>query len=179
MNYILGDIEIVSDLVAEPVSVTECKNWMKITFAEDDGVILGMVASARRMLEKYTGLSFGTKVLKVTIDVEDELFELPHGPLTEIDSVTAVIDMGNTQVLTAGTDYEKVSRLIRLRTKGLHIIEYKAGFTSLPSDLRTDILRLVAWMYANRGIQFEAEDDLKKYPSWQAMAANGYVKVML
>jgi uncharacterized phiE125 gp8 family phage protein len=152
---------------------------MKISFSDDDTLIASMITSARLMLEKYTALTFATKTLQVMINVDEELFELPYGPVTSIVSVTRVDAMGVEDVLTAGTEYELVSRLIRMNSAGVHIIKYNAGYLSLPQGLKTDIMRLVAWMYQNRGIQFEAEDEINKYPEWKALAANAYQKVIV
>ena len=182
MNYILTDPEVVADLGAEPVSYTEAKAWMKITFNDDDAIITELCKSSRIILEKYTGLSFGSKQLKVVLEVNHpgDLIELPQGPLVSIQSITREQPFGTDDTLGANVDYEIIgTKLLRINGCGTYVISYTAGFTTLPVDLKTDIYRLVSWQYRNRGIQFEAENDVTQLEEWQSLAANRYIKTMV
>jgi uncharacterized phiE125 gp8 family phage protein len=178
MNYILGDITITSDLVTEPVLVSDAKDYMKITFDTDDIIIDGLISSSRRLLEKYTGVSFGAKTITLFMEVNDEWVDLPYGPVGSITSVTRFDAIDSSEVLTANEDYKLVNGRLYMGQCGNFTIVYVTANT-IKDDLKSDIYRLVAYMYANRGIQFEAEDSIRQFPDWTSLNAHYYAKVVI
>jgi len=178
MNYILGDIQTTSNLSTEPVTVSEAKSFMKITFSTDDTIIQGLITSARMLLEKFTGVSFGAKSYTVTMEVNDCWIDLPYGPVDSIDLITRINGLGSTEGFIDGIDFELVGGRIQTIQKGILQIEYSTAFT-VNEDLKTDIKRLVAFMYSNRGIQFEAEDTVRQFPDWNSLSAHYYAKVVI
>lgn len=176
MNYI-QDIEM-TDLVNEPVLVSDAKSWMKIEFDGDDIIIEGLVATARKILEGFTGLSFGAKTITAYMCIEDKWLDLPYGPVAAITSITRIDGIDATDLLVAGSDYELVGRRVIMNQQGEFKIIYTTAF-AVPDSLKTDIKKLVAYMYQNRGIQFESEDDIKKFPEWSALSAHYYAKVVI
>lgn len=177
MNYI-QDIEVTTDLIAEPVSLTEVKAWVKISFSEDDLIIDDLIVTARKILEGFTGLSFGVKTLTAYMCIEDKWLDLPYGPVLAITSITRIDGIGSTDVLVSGSDYELVGRRVIMNQEGEFKIIYTTSF-NVPESLKTDIKKLVAYMYANRGIQFEAEDAIKTFPEWSSLSAHYYAKVVI
>ena len=176
MNYI-QDIQVTTDLVTEPVLVSEAKSWMKIGFDTDDIIIDGLIGTARRILEGFTGLSFGTKTYKALMEINDEWVDLPYGRVSSITSITRIDAVDSTTVLDSG-DYALVNGRLLMQQAGTFSIIYVTGFT-VPDSLKTDIKKLVAYMYANRGIQFESEDDAKQFPEWNSLSAHYYAKVVI
>lgn len=177
MNYI-QEIEVTTDLVTEPVLVSDAKSWMKIGFDTDDIIIDGLIGTARRILEGFTGLSFGAKTITAYMCVEDKWLDLPYGPVATITSITRIDGIASTDVLVAGSDYELVGRRVMMNQCGEFKIIYTTAFT-VPDSLKTDIKKLVAYMYQNRGIQFESEDDIKNFPEWSSLSAHYYAKVVI
>lgn len=177
MNYI-QEIEVTTDLVAEPVAVTEAKAWMKINFDTDDLIIDDLIVTARKILEGFTGLSFGSKTITAYMCIENKWLDLPYGPVNAITSITRIDGIGSTDVLVAGSDYELVGRRVIMNQSGEFKIIYTTAFT-VPESLRTDIKKLVAYMYQNRGIQFESEDAIKMFPEWNSLSAHYYAKVVI
>jgi uncharacterized phiE125 gp8 family phage protein len=175
------NVTVLNDLVSEPVSLTEAKAWMRIKeFTDDDSLISELVKGTRKHLEKFTGLSFGTKSLRATLTLPDDWMEIPYGPVTAIASVFRW-DEGAGE-FQAYTDYKSFESRIKVSSKGIYRITYTAGFVPLPEDLQTDIKVLVAWQYQNRGINFgtEAEaDGLREYPHWNLLNARQYRKVVI
>ena len=176
MNLILSKPQVITDIVAEPVATTKLKEWMKISFNDDDLLITDLSKAARQMLESYTGLSFGVKTLSVQMEIDCDMVRLPYGPLQSVTGIVLHNGFGNNETLAAGSDYEVFGNLVHLNRLGIMTITYTGGFIDLQEDLIGDIKRLVAWMYQNRGIQFETGDEIKKYPDWQALAANRYIE---
>lgn len=175
MNYILN-IEQNTDLSIEPVTLTECKAWMKIAFTDDDAVISGLITAARKVLEGYTGLSFGQKKYTVLIDAEDTVLTLPYGPVNAIVSVSRYDRYGDASVVDPG-NYTFSNGKLWLQESGYVEVVYTTKGVVVNEDLKTDIKKLVAWYYQNRGIQFE--NDIRSFPEWQALAANNYARVVI
>lgn len=173
-------VEVISDMVSEPVSLTEIKNWLRIKdFTDDDNLLIELSKSTRRHLEKFTGLSFGIKTLESIVDVDREQVELPYSP---VSSVTSVYELSATNdwELVEVDDYRLVGDVLKIRN-GCFKVTYQAGFISLPEDLKTDIKVLVAWQYKNRGLNFEADRqmDIREFPHRNLLNARMYKKVVI
>jgi hypothetical protein len=171
MNYILDIQESASG--PEPVSLTEMKLWMKVDFTSDDSIISSLITTARRVLEKYMGITMGQRTYTMQMEVCDDWVDVPYGPLDSVTSITRIDGVGATEAIT---DYEVRNRRILLNQTGIMEIVYDASFT-VPEDLKTDIKKLVAYYYQNRGLQFES--DVKRFPEWEALAAHNYAKVVI
>jgi uncharacterized phiE125 gp8 family phage protein len=172
-------VTIISDIVSEPVSITEAQNWMRIVdYSTDDDLIGALIGSTRKNLEKYTGLSFGTKDLEAILDNDQLEFELPYSP---VQQVTNVERWDGTEWLEA--EYYLLGDKLKVTTKDKHRINYRAGFTDLPEDLKTDIKVLVAWQYKHRGMNFQADKDnaasVTQYPYTNLLNARFYRKVVI
>ena len=79
-------------------------------------------------------------------------------------------------------DYEVIGGKIWLYTAGNYIIKYQAGYGTLPDDIRSDILTLVAWSYENRGKNFKGDasaSGVKEYPNWDGLNYHQYKKVVI
>lgn len=151
-----------SDLASEPVSLTEAKNHLRIAdYTSDDALIMSLIRSSRTHLEKYTGLSFGTKTITAILSIAGD-YELPYGPVCSVTSAATYDD--GTWVPT--TDYTLVGDMLDAGYKGLIKVVYQAGFAPLPEDLKTDILQLVAWQYQNRGIALAKGSQKSDFPNY-------------
>jgi len=182
MNRLLQDPEILTDLASEPVTLEEAKAWMATTgITTEDDIVTELITTARIALEKYCGLSFGEKTIEAWVSISDgqELYQLPYGPVTAIDEIVQNVAFADPQTLTAGDDYELVGGQLRLRTEGIFKITYTAGYTALPTDLKSDILRIVAWFYQNRGIRYEASTEPLPFPEWMSLNANRYQQTVI
>jgi hypothetical protein len=131
-------------------------------------------------LEKFTGLSFGTKNIEVTMNVDQLSFELPYSPVQSVTSIEKWTG-DDWEILVADTDYFVIDDSIEVYVKGKYRVNYKAGFTSLPEDLKTDIKVLVAWQYENRGLKFAqtADNSLSMYPHWNLINSRLYRKIVI
>jgi hypothetical protein len=179
MNHILGSVKVLNEVPVEPVSLTEAKAWLNYKQDDQNDTILDLIRTARRVLENHTSLSFVTKDIRVLMEINDPWMEVPNGPLQSVTSMTVIYGVGSSTVLTDNADYELVGGLVRMNVTGQTMVVAKVGYTDLPKDLKTDILKLVAWYFQNRGIKFNAEDKLKRSPEWQALAAHYYAKVVI
>lgn len=173
------NVTTVSDLLAEPVSLTEAKKWMRIEeFTSDDSLITELVKATRMHLEKFTGLSFGSKTLKTTMTLDSVWEEIPYGPVVSI----SLVEKWDNDAFVAYEDYVTYESKIKTYTGGIFRITYTAGFNPLPEDLKNDIKVLTAWQYKNRGIDFgtaASTESLREYPHWNLLNARHYRKVVI
>jgi uncharacterized phiE125 gp8 family phage protein len=80
--------------------------------------------------------------------------DIPYGPIQSITSVKSIDETGTKTTLTAGTDYLVTGNLFKnIRFFGIDTpieIEYVAGYTALPADLKVSILKQVAMDFEYR-----------------------------
>lgn len=186
MAIFIDGITIVSDASVEPVSRTDAKNWMRIDYTSDDVLIDDLITSARKHIEKLTGLSLANKKIKANIELTGEvpavwMVDLPYGPLICVDEVKYKTGINDWDVLTVNDDYEKIGGKLWFYMGGFYEITYQAGYGDLPSDLENDILTLVAWMYENRGKKMNADPKglLSQFPNWDGLNYHQYKKVVI
>lgn len=139
------EIQVITDLASEPVTVAEARKFLQITTTENDDIIAEMITSARQKLEKHTNLSFGVKTLKCRWNALDGWQEIPYQPNAVISA--CVNDDGDTLTYeTRGLEYKA---LYCVNNTGV-TITYIAGFTTLPSALKQAIKKEVYTYYENR-----------------------------
>jgi hypothetical protein len=116
-------VEITSTAASEAVSISEIKDFLKVTGSAHDDVLNALNEAARKYLEKATNLSFIEKTIKVTSDRELEEWELPYGPVSEVTDKDEPDDDGN------------------------YVYTYDTGYEDLPEDLKTAIKMTVKYWY--------------------------------
>jgi len=68
-----------------------------------------------------------------------------------------------------------------LCTQGNYEVQYQSGYSSVPEDIASDILALVAWQYENRGKKMNADPQslISQYPNWDGLNYHQYKKVVI
>lgn len=153
------EVKITTDLVTEPVSVTEQKAYSRFTLADDDTLIGELITSARQRLEAWTGRSFGSKSIIAYWQTFSKEVELPYAPINTITSVKTIYQ-GIETTLVEDTDYYvtgldlQILNMVGISqrkwgvTKTSLQVIYIAGYTTLPKALKEAIMKEVntAWM---------------------------------
>lgn len=172
-------LKVTNDMVAEPVSLTDMKQWLRIDkyITTDDTVIVRMISSARQSLEKYTGCGFGVKSYEMIKDIQDE-FMLPYSPLIAINSVYLKNGINSWELLSKNVDYETIGDSIKVYVPGTYKVNYQSGFYTLPEDLCSDIKTVVAYMFENRGMKINDQGTIA-YPFYNNLSARNYKKVVI
>jgi uncharacterized phiE125 gp8 family phage protein len=186
MTYIDG-ITILADAVVEPVSLTDAKNWMRITnYDTDDVMIVDLLSAARVHIEKLTNCSLVNKSVRINVELTPQsqgfwILDVPYGPLGCVDEVKIKTGMNTYEVLTKNTDFEVIGGKIWIYTAGIYVIKYQCGFSTIPEDLATDILTLTAWSYENRGKKMnnDPRNRMTEFPSWDGLNYHQYKKVVI
>jgi hypothetical protein len=186
MAIYIDGITIVNDAQVEPVSLTDAKNWMRIDYNTDDDQINDLITASRVHLEKITGMGFVNKVYRVNAELTGTvphvwMVDLPYGPLICIDEVKYKTGINQYTTLTKNVDFEIIGGKLWLYEQGSYQIKYQGGYGTLPEDLQTDMLTLVAWSYENRGKHMNADpkQSISQYPFWDGLNYHQYKKVVI
>ena len=86
----------------EPVSLDDAKGHLRVDVADEDGLIAGLIESARQWVEAFTH----RKLLTQTWDLKMDAFPcgeivLPFPPVSAVSSITYVDTSGTTQTWSA------------------------------------------------------------------------------
>lgn len=133
----------------EPVSLSEAKYHMRITYTDSDAYITALIKQCRQRLEKYLGLSLVQKDITAHLRVQRGSLELPYGP---IQSTVAYTDKDGGDV---GEVEEEGIFFKRVRPCHDYLIcTYTAGFGGsfpVPEDIRLALMEEVAYRFHHRG----------------------------
>jgi uncharacterized phiE125 gp8 family phage protein len=161
-------VRIKTDLTTEPVTRAEAKNFCRVTGTQDDTLIDLLITAARKALEKYTGCSFGEKTIYATWveRPEDNILEMPYGPIISVDKVYLIDEEGTEEEQTLNSDYyvtgdqDASISIAQMWSSGVKVnsavrVEYTAGYGDtntepLPDELKLAIMKQVATDYSFR-----------------------------
>lgn len=138
--------KLISDLVAEPVSLNEVKEFMEIDFCDFDNLISSLIKSARQASERYTGLSYGLKEYALMSDQCEA--RVPFGPFVEL--LTIKDKEGATIPTKDYTIFGFDNPIVTVPNKPIWSITYKTGFDDLPNDLKIAICMRVETAFKYR-----------------------------
>jgi len=142
---------------AEPINLQTAKDWLRVTTEDDDTIITDLITVARKRIEAYTTRSMVAKSIVLTGYI-DTAFILPYSP---ISSISAVKYLQGQDVDTGSNDWETLDadeyQIVGYNDKhfrphfGAH---YEITYTTTANtdlSLKTDLKRVLLWMYENRG----------------------------
>lgn len=160
------DVRIITEVATELLSVADIKEHMRITFTDDDTYLASLIKSARKAIEKYCVISLGTQEIEIVYDGEAWVeMELPYAPVITINSVEYKADYGTYSAMTVSEEYDVDGGLFKTITpfsSNRFKVNYDAGYTVLPEDLKMYWLRLCTFYYENRGDMGKIPEDLKR-----------------
>lgn len=158
----------------EPVTLSEIKDWIRLQGTDEDSLLYMLRTSCRKELEQYLALSIVQKEITLEADLGYE-WELPYGPVRTIDSVTRRIGTDSAGLAKYETVYAKdyiIQGSLFYPGYGRYITVYNAGYIPqsedgayygytppvmgagyfvLPTDIKVQLLRLIAYRYEHRG----------------------------
>ncbi|WP_343702697.1 phage head-tail connector protein [Chitinophaga sp.] len=146
------DVKVVTDVTDEPVTLQEAKDFLKISYSDEDALIEGLIMASRQLLEKLLNISIATKTLKATFTHDGCYpYQIPYGPVGNITEAKFQYDAEDGSITT--TDYTLIGEDFKefKGRAGYWVVTYDAGYTETPEALKQGILKQVAWMYENRG----------------------------
>jgi uncharacterized phiE125 gp8 family phage protein len=173
----------------EPLSVAECKAYLRIDHGDDDALIGGLVRAAREEVERHTGTALLAQDWRLTLDRWPRLgrVTIPLHPVSEILSVTVYGDEGEGSLVDpASYRLDPRSRPARLHfsdwpapaivMNGIEI-DFRAGFgeagTDVPDLLKRGMMLLVAHWYEFRAAHGAADQPVSLPEGFSRLVA-GY-----
>lgn len=174
---------------SEPLTVSECKAYLRITHADDDPLISGLIRAAREEVEQQTGTAMIDQAWRLTLDgwPTDRDALLSRHPVREILSVTAFGEDGEASLIDPAIyRLDSGSRPARLgfgdppaagiAANGLEI-DFRAGYgesgADVPDLLKRAMMLLVAHWYEFRGV-YGAKDQPVSVPDAVGRLIAGY-----
>jgi uncharacterized phiE125 gp8 family phage protein len=145
------DIEFTNDIINEPVTLVEAKDFCKVDIGTDDNLIISLITAARQQCEAYTGVGFVVHdAVAILNNVNGDIY-IPYGPMVAINQVTD--EAGN--ILVLDSTYFVIGNLFKRlqspRAKNI-TIDYTTGYSELPNILKTALLNQIYYLYDNRSI---------------------------
>lgn len=158
--------DVTTAPVAEPVSISEVKEHLRVTDTGDDTLITNLIITAREHCENWLGRKLMQQTVSQWLDIWPELhIDLAVGPASTLNAVYTYSDDG-TQTSHTLTDFYLqpglAARLFRNAISwpkpgrvadGIEI-SFEVGFgvaSDVPPAIRHGLLVMVAHLYVNRG----------------------------
>lgn len=135
-NNRVVDVIFSNETLVEPVELEDAKRYMRIDFDDEDALISQLIVQAREHIERVCGISIISRTVKAVVEMVNRV-ELPYGPVKEV-----VTHVGTTVL---GTQFPRVEGC------GKFEVEYKAGYSPVPADLKLAIKAEVLYRFTNRG----------------------------
>ena len=165
MHY---SLRVTTPATAEPLSLAEAREHLRVDHFDDDGVITGCILAARQHIENVTGLALVTSTWTMTLDdfPPVELITLPREPVQSVSAVRYYNEAGVlTTWSTTAWETDLYSMPPRLRPRdgydwpdtadvlGAVQVEFVAGYggpQAVPQPIMQAMRLLVGHFYENR-----------------------------
>ena len=132
-------------------TVQSVKDWLKLTTADDDGLIQRLVTAISTFVSNQTGRTFQPTTYTLTLDGwGGSKYMFPNRPVTAVASVSiggSVLQPSQyvwdslTLRLKCGCFYQGVGNVV---------ITFTAGYASIPADLDDAVAEVCSWAYKER-----------------------------
>jgi uncharacterized phiE125 gp8 family phage protein len=168
----LRSLVVATQPTVEPVSLADAKAQLSLLpeQTDDDGLIVGLISAARRLVERRMGLALAPQQLRARYEPEGNSspreVELPVAPVLTGNTYPVAVDVGGVAVSSAtySVDADSKPGVIRFTTApsvpeaSVLTVTYWAGPDArIPPQLRAAILLMVGHLYARR----EAASDVQ------------------
>lgn len=148
----------------EPITVNEAKNYMKVDDSTDDALILQLIKTSRKMIETQAALAFHRRTVTQKQTGGIETLDAMRVPVHSVSSIQFAEEFDSSYIILDSSEYRLANnrffnenyRFQRGRDGDGYVITYVAGMvadttpSTLNNDMKTAILRVVAFLYENR-----------------------------
>lgn len=171
---------ITSEPSVEPVTLSDLKDHVRVDFDDEDGLLEGLIVSARRHVERHLGRSLITRTLELRLErFPSDRLQLPSPPFQSLTSIAytdaegagvtmdaadyAVLEVGDAAVVRPVSGFwPTVSRF------GGVSVTWIAGYgdtaADVPADIAEAVKLLAAHHYAHREATFYGENGMRRLP---------------
>ena len=162
-------LKLITPPAAEPVTLQEAKEHLRITGSDEDALLTTFIEVAREYCEEYQNKAYITQTWDLSLDEFPESpYSLPKPPLQSISSIKYYDQDGTEQEFNA-TDYLVDTASVKGRISLAYgktwpsvtlqpingvVIQFVAGYgdatTDVPERIRNAIKVLIGQIYENR-----------------------------
>lgn len=140
---------------AEPVSLSDAKDWCIVGHDSDNSLLTSLIKSIRVAIEKYTKCHLVPCTITAIIRIDRRSpygFVLPRYPVSSLTSVEFKTDDTTFTELVENEDYTYSAGVIDLFSTGTFRLIYDVGFSGdAPEDILLAFKEELLNRYANRG----------------------------
>lgn len=153
----------LTQVSAEPVSVTELRDWARLATDDDsESFVADLIRRAREYVEQVTGRQLGRATFRETFDEFPEVIRLSRPPLVSVSSITYTDVDGEEQTLDSDSylvdsdsepgrvvpAYGEVWPTPQCQVNAVKVA-FTAGYeaSSIPKGLKQAIMTLAKWWY--------------------------------
>lgn len=154
MHYKIISRDPVCMKEAEPITVQQVKNYMRLDHHDDDRTVGRLISTVREIAESYMGLSLVQHAWRVVYHGSLSTYtDLPYGPIEKVQRVAS--QRNNQEVVLHPSQYELVSFLpgavhIKQSFQGEEIaIDYVSGYQrkEVPHGIVQGMLTHISYLY--------------------------------
>lgn len=146
----------ITDTGAEPITIQQAKLHASIDYNDYDSLLPIYISAARIAIENATGLAIVDKTVKQIVQLyTNSLFKLSYSPVKSfhygIELVTN--DCGQYILISTGDqlNFGANDEVVTSPSNSLYEIEYEAGFSTVPADIKLAILQMFTFIFNHRG----------------------------
>ena len=146
-----------------PITLADAKEHLRVTGTDEDDLITGYIAAACGYVSEASGRALSEETWMIAEEGFCDEVTLPKSPVRELVSVKYYLNDTLTTATLAdyrlylSDDYSEVAPVYgkiwpvaQIREDGTQIT-FKAGYVTLPAELRQAVFLMLAFLYANRG----------------------------
>lgn len=153
----IDHLKVITEPTAEPIELSNVKQFLRIDHMDEDLLISGMISAAREHSETFTRRSLALKKYELTVNDFRERISLPKPPFVSLDKIIVKDIDGNELIvsdyLISGSEY--IDLLIEWPNVELYPvdaikIQYQSGYEELPKPIEQAMLLMISHFYTNR-----------------------------
>lgn len=150
-NKIIKITVTPTDPLAEPLVLSDVKEWLIVEHDEDDTLITNIMKGVKIAFQNWAKICLTEATVVVIVDLKCGEFKIPRLPFGEIVSISAKdtdAESGYTEL--NADDYEVIGDSICIERLGITRVEYSAGYETIPDDIKIAMFSEIAYRYENR-----------------------------
>jgi uncharacterized phiE125 gp8 family phage protein len=149
-------LKIKTETSTLAIELNIVKNFLRVDFNDDDGLIINIIKTATNQCEAYINKTLVERTYVYSLyKLKNIFFTLPYSPIKSIIDVT-ILNLNGKNATLDSSDYildtvnstlnfqKKLEKFYRLD------VEYKAGLISIDNELIQAILAHISRMYEDR-----------------------------
>lgn len=154
----------ITDTGTEPITTSQAKLHASIDYTEFDTLIPIYISAARKSIELATGIAIVEKTVKCQATIHStHPLKLAYSPVQYVNYAIGVGNASSCSYYNGSLNTNGVgvnNEIISVSTSGNYEIEYVAGYTDVPADLKLAILQMFTFIFNHRGEFSEGKLDI-------------------